>query len=178
MAEKSAMKRLNRLRKLARDVDVADYLGTNLNQNWKAIEDTFSYLDKAMLALSSAGGASIKLHLGTLTGAYSNSTTSPITIGEVNFTSTRPSFAVIMIGSPTTAQAQPSFLAAVSKDCQIQCGSQNFYLSSGMTVGSHFFIDPVPASGSRSYQLSGMVTAAGGQLLVSYSQLFALEIAI
>ena len=43
-----AMKRLNRLRKLATGKDLFDYAGTNLNQNWKAIEDTFSSVWKLL----------------------------------------------------------------------------------------------------------------------------------
>lgn len=47
------LKRLNRLRKLGNEQSLEDYFRTNLRQNWKAIEDTLSDIERSVIQVRS-----------------------------------------------------------------------------------------------------------------------------
>lgn len=182
--KESPLKRLNRLRKLGSGADLADYAETNLNQNWKAIEDTFNNLYDVTTNISDGIAAASTMDF--LTGDYvtSFSTTSATfqTIGTVVTGGGLVALAVMpaIPGGTASGTGSNSSIITTSGSAVLQ-----FLRSDGLAVGrtlvesakdqySFFCIDPIPLGVETTYTLQGR-SITGGTMFVTLMKIAALE---
>lgn len=152
------LKRLNRLRKYAKGLDIEQYLMSEHRQNLKAIEDSFENLERQIVPQTAK-----QVLISPETGAINN-TTSFINFAQVEIATSSSLLRVeAIINRPSTGTGIDGF-ATTGTAAEIRIlrnGTQISIITmpSLSTLGYYGIIDATPESGT--YTLQGRITGVG-----------------